>query len=48
MDTYYRFKNTVQIASCDIDAIRGLCQAKVNEVAKVRRLRAVKDPRHLR
>lgn len=43
MDNSYRFKRAVQIASCDMDAIRGLCQAKVNEVAKVRRLRAIGD-----
>ncbi|KTT25507.1 MULTISPECIES: hypothetical protein [Pseudomonas] len=43
MDNSYHFKRAVQIASCDMDAIRGLCQAKINEVAKVSRLRAIGD-----
>lgn len=43
MDNAYRFKRAVQIASRDLNAIQGLCQAKINEVAKVRRLRAIGD-----
>ncbi|MBH3329850.1 hypothetical protein I5L56_09465 [Pseudomonas oryzihabitans] len=43
MDTAYRFKRAVQLASRDMDAIQGLCQAKINEVAKVRKLRAIGD-----
>lgn len=38
-----RFKRAVQIASRDLDAIQSLCQAKINEVGKVRRLGAIGD-----
>ncbi len=43
MDNSYHFKSSVQIASCDLGAIQSLCQAKINEVARVRRLRAIGD-----
>ncbi|MDK4199647.1 hypothetical protein QKY98_10990 [Pseudomonas sp. HR1] len=43
MDNANRFKRAVQIASRDLDAIQSLCQAKINEVGKVRRLGAIGD-----
>lgn len=43
MDNSHRFKRAVEIACRNMDAIRGLCQAKINEIAKVRRLRAIGD-----
>lgn len=43
MDNTNRSKRAVQIASRDLDAIQSLCQAKINEVGKVRRLGAIGD-----